>query len=74
LILAWTHVGTDAISNAFIYKKDVVKIADGTAVAVDLNPVNDRPPLAVTFEEIATRRHVSRRLPTTSSRRAAVRA
>ena len=47
-----THVGTDAISTAFIYKKDVVEIAEGTSVAIDLNAVNDRPTLAVTFQEV----------------------
>ena len=46
------HVGTDAISVAFIYKNDVVQVADGTVIAVDLDPVNDRPTVAVTFDQI----------------------
>lgn len=48
------HVGTDAIAVGFIYKTDVVGIADGTSVAVDFHSVNDRPTVAVTFEELAT--------------------
>lgn len=48
------HVGTDAIAVGFIYKNDVVGIAAGTTVAVDLDAVNDRPTVAVTFEELAT--------------------
>jgi predicted extracellular nuclease len=48
------HVGTDAIAVGFIYKTAVVDIADGTSVAVDLNSVNDRPTVAVTFEELST--------------------
>ena len=47
-------VGTDAISVGFIYQNDVVKIADGTTVAVDDAAIHNRPPVAVTFEEIAT--------------------
>lgn len=48
------HIGTDAIAVGFIYKNDVVGIADGTSVAVDFDAVNDRPTMAVTFEELAT--------------------
>lgn len=48
------HLGTDAIATGSIYKKDVVQIADGTTVAIDTHAVNDRPTMAVTFEEIAT--------------------
>lgn len=48
------YLGTDAIATGFIYKKDVVQIADGTTVAIDTHAVNDRPTMAVTFEEIAT--------------------
>lgn len=48
------HIGTDAIAVGFIYKNDVVGIADGTSVAVDFNTVNDRPTVAVTFEELAS--------------------
>jgi predicted extracellular nuclease len=48
------YLGTDAISTAFIYKNDVVGIAPGTVVAIDASAVNDRPTLAVTFEELAT--------------------
>jgi VCBS repeat-containing protein len=47
-------VGTDAIAVAFIYKNDVVGIASGTKVAVDLHAVNDRPTVAVTFEQFST--------------------
>ncbi|HEY8571204.1 ExeM/NucH family extracellular endonuclease [Phenylobacterium sp.] len=47
-------VGSDAISTGFIYKNDVVEIVAGTHVAIDLDPVNNRPTIAVTFEEIAT--------------------
>lgn len=47
------HLGTDAIAVGFIYKNDVVGIADGTSVAVDFNAVNDRPTLAVTFEQLS---------------------
>ncbi len=58
-VYAWVDpgsnfVGTDAISVGFIYKKDVVQIAEGTVVAVDMDAVNNRPTVAVTFEEIAT--------------------
>ncbi|PZQ60281.1 MAG: hypothetical protein DI570_14455 [Phenylobacterium zucineum] len=56
-IYAWVdpgvaHVGTDAIATGFIYKKGVVQIADGTHVAIDTHAVNDRPTVAVTFEQI----------------------
>lgn len=48
------HIGTDAIAVGFIYKHDVVGIAAGTTVAVDFHAVNDRPTVAVSFEELAT--------------------
>ncbi|HEY8615852.1 ExeM/NucH family extracellular endonuclease [Phenylobacterium sp.] len=48
------YLGTDAISTAFIYRHDVVGIAPGTVIAIDSSAVNDRPTLAVTFEELAT--------------------
>jgi predicted extracellular nuclease len=48
------HIGTDAIAVGFIYKNAVVGIADGTSVAVDFHSVNDRPTVAVTFEELAS--------------------
>lgn len=47
-------VGTDAISTGFIYQRDAVRVAEGTMIAIDNNPVHNRPPIAVTFEEIAT--------------------
>ncbi|MDZ4370168.1 MAG: ExeM/NucH family extracellular endonuclease [Phenylobacterium sp.] len=48
------HIGTDAIAVGFIYKNDVVGIAEGTTVAVDFDAVNDRPTVAVTFEELSS--------------------
>lgn len=58
-VYAWVdpgpdHLGTDAIAVGFIYKKDVVGLAEGASVAVDFNAVNDRPTVAVTFEELAS--------------------
>ncbi len=47
-------VGSDAIAVGFIYKNDVVEIAAGTTVDFDTDAVHNRPPVAVTFEEIAT--------------------
>ncbi|MCL4253092.1 MAG: ExeM/NucH family extracellular endonuclease, partial [Anaerolineae bacterium] len=43
-------VGTDAITNAFIYKSAVVQPVGG--FAIDTDTIHDRPPLAVLFEVI----------------------
>lgn len=48
------YVGTDAIAVGFIYKNDVVGVAPGTLIAIDHAAIHDRPPIAVTFEELAT--------------------
>jgi predicted extracellular nuclease len=42
-------VGTDAITNAFIYKPAVVQVV---SFYTDTDPINDRPTLAVLFEVI----------------------